>query len=138
MTLRSLLYLSIALGTLSQGSYLFLYGSTSALVLSFINGIIAMIALVSSLTLAADYCPDRAEGFSYALLMSLNNLAVQLSANIGAYMYVHFFHNTLNPLIITSAAFTAAATLLVPLLRLGNRRPGDKDGAATKDDKDSK
>lgn len=138
MTLRGLLYLSIALGTITQLSYLLLHGQTSAIILSLINGVIAMIALVSSLTLAADYCPDRAEGFSYALLMSLNNLAGQLSANVGAYMYVHYFHNTLNPLIITSAAFTAGALLLVPLLRLGNRRPGEKvsDAGPDKDGKD--
>ncbi len=126
MTLKALLNLSILLGTVGQGSYLLLGSPTSAVILGFVNGVFGMIALVASLTLAADYCPDKAEGFSYALLMSLNNLAGQLSANVGAYLYVHTFSNRLSPLIIVSAAFTAAAFLLVPMLRLGNRRPGQK------------
>jgi hypothetical protein len=29
-----------------------------------------MIAVVATLTLAADYCPKRAEGFAFAALMS--------------------------------------------------------------------
>jgi len=126
MTLKALLNLSIFLGIISQGSYILLAGQTSAIVLGIINGIIGMIALVASLTLAADYCPDGSEGFAYALLMSVNNLATQLSANIGAIMYVKVFHYHLNPLIIVSAGFTAVAFVLVPFLRLGNKMPGEK------------
>lgn len=126
MTLKALLNLSIFLGIISQGSYIFLSGETSAIVLGIINGIFSMIALVASLTLAADYCPDGSEGFAYALLMSVNNLATQLSANVGAIMYVKVFHYHLNPLILVSAATTAVAFVLVPFLRLGNKMPGEK------------
>lgn len=126
MTLRGLLYLSIALGAASQASFIFLNDTTSSLILTFINGVISMITLVSSLTLAADYCPDGSEGFSYALLMSINNLAMQLSANVGAIMYVHTFNNQLRPLILVSAGFTLFSLILVPFLRLGNKRPGER------------
>jgi MFS family permease len=126
MTLKALLNLSILLGIISQGSYILLAGETSAIVLGIINGIFGMITLVASLTLAADYCPDGSEGFAYALLMSVNNLATQLSANVGAIMYVKVFHYHLNPLIIVSAATTALAFVLVPFLRLGNKMPGEK------------
>jgi len=126
MTLKSLLYLSITLGVISQGAYIFLGGPISAIVLSIVNGTFSMIALVASLTLAADYCPDGSEGFAYALLMSVNNLAGQLSANVGAIMYVKVFSSHLNPLILVSAAFTAVSFVLVPFLRLGNKMPGEK------------
>jgi MFS family permease len=142
MTMKSMLNLSILLGIIGQASFLLMsmpalkLGSLSfdlaghaapiAIVLNLVNGIFGMIALVASLTLAADYCPDGSEGFSYALLMSLNNLAMQLSANIGAYMYVHWFNHVLTPLILVSAAVTGLCFVLVPVLRLGNRRPGEK------------
>ena len=129
MTLRTLLYLSIVLGIISQASYLLLTGPTSAIVLGVVNGVFGMITLVASLTLAADYCPDGSEGFAYALLMSVNNLASQLSANLGAYMYVKTFDSHLNPLIVVSAAFTAVSFVLVPFLRLGNKMPGEKGQA---------
>jgi Na+/melibiose symporter-like transporter len=126
LTLRTLLNLSIVVGCLSQASFYFLDGTTSAVVLNLIGGITAMLALVSSLTLAADYCPDGSEGFSYALLMSITNFATQFSANIGANMYEHLFHQHINPLIFTSAAVTLFALLLVPMLKLGNKMPGEK------------
>jgi predicted MFS family arabinose efflux permease len=83
-----------------------------------------MIATIASLTLAADYCPRRAEGFAFAGLMSIMNLAELLSSNVGAFLYEHVFDNRLGPLIIVSAATTALAAVLVPLLRLDGRAGG--------------
>ena len=74
-----------------------------------------------SLTLAADYCPKRSEGFAFAGLMSIMNLADVFSNNIGAFLYEHVFDSRLGPLIIVSAATTAFAALLVPLLRLDGK-----------------
>jgi len=84
-----------------------------------------MLATVATLTLAADYCPPRAEGFSFAVLMSIINLANTLADNAGSFLYSHVFDNHLPPLVIMSAAFTAFAFVLVPLLRLGNKRQGE-------------
>ena len=75
-----------------------------------------MIATIASLTLAAQHCPRRAEGFAFAGLMSISNLADIFSINVGAFLYEHVFDNRLGPLIIVSAASTAVAVVLVPLL----------------------
>ena len=124
LSLKSLLNLSILLGTLATLAFIFLSGETSAAVIYLCNGCSAMLAMVSTLTLAADYCPPRAEGFAFAVLMSVSNLANTLADNIGSFLYTHVFDSTLTPLIVLSAAFTAFAFVLVPLLRLGDKRQG--------------
>jgi MFS family permease len=115
---KSLLYLSIVLGTLAAASFLLLSDELSAAVVNFANGVVAMIATIASLSLAAHYCPRRAEGFAFAGLMSVMNLADICSNNAGAFLYERVFDSRLAPLIIVSAATTAFAFLLVPLLRL--------------------
>jgi MFS family permease len=84
-----------------------------------------MIATVATLTLAADYCPRRAEGFAFAVLMSIINLSTALADNLGSYLFTDVFYRRLEPLVILSAAFTAFAFVLVPLLHLGEKRQGD-------------
>jgi len=118
MTSKTLLYLSIVLGTLSAASFLLLTNEVTAAIVNFANGAALMIATIASLTLAADYCPKRSEGFAFAGLMSVMNLADIFSNNIGAFLYERVFDGRLGPLIIVSAATTAFAAVLVPLLRL--------------------
>ena len=89
---------------------------TSAIAVYFVNGVAGMIANIATLTLAANTCPERSEGFAFAALMSVINLASPLSDTIGAFLYQHVFHQALEPLIVVSAAFTALIFLLVPLL----------------------
>jgi predicted MFS family arabinose efflux permease len=125
LTLRNLLNLSIALGTVTTAAFLLLTGETSAAVIYFCSGFSAMLATVATLTLAADYCPPRAEGFAFAVLMSIINLASSLADNVGSFLYTHVFASSLAPLIVISAAFTAFAFVLVPLLRLGDKRQGE-------------
>jgi predicted MFS family arabinose efflux permease len=84
-----------------------------------------MLATVATLTLAADYCPQRAEGFAFAILMSIINLATALADNVGSFLFTHVFRNDLTPLVLVSAGFTAFAFVLVPLLRLGDKRQGE-------------
>ena len=115
---RTLLYLSIVLGTLSAASFLLLTGELSAAILNFANGVASMIATIATLTLAAQHCPSRAEGFAFAGLMSVSNLADICSINLGAFLYEHVFDASLGPLIVVSAATTALASVLVPLLDL--------------------
>jgi MFS family permease len=121
---KRLLNLSIALGTVTTAAYLVLVNETSAVILSFCSGFAAMLATVATVTLAADYCPQRTEGFSFAVMMSLINLATASGDVIGSYLFDHQFHHRLTPLILVSAAFTAFAFVLVPLLRLGDKRQG--------------
>jgi MFS family permease len=121
---KRLLNLSIALGTAATAAYLLLSGETSAAILSFCSGFAAMLATVATVTLAADFCPPRSEGFSFAVMMSLINLATASADIVGSSLFEHLFHRALMPLILVSAAFTAFAFVLVPLLRLGDKRQG--------------
>jgi MFS family permease len=129
MSSKRLLNLSIALGTVTTVSYLLLFNETSAAILSFCSGFSAMLATVATVTLAADYSPHRSEGFSFAVMMSLINLATASGDIVGSYLFDHLFHGNLTPLILVSAAFTAFAFVLVPLLRLGDKRQGEPVGA---------
>ena len=109
MSPKALLNLSIVLGTLSAASFLLLTGEVTAAIVNFANGAALMIATIASLTLAADYCPKRSEGFAFAGLMSIMNLADMCSSTVGAWLYEHVFDSRLGPLIIVSAATTAFA-----------------------------
>jgi MFS family permease len=130
LTSKALLNLSILLGTLATAAFLLLWGEALAAVINFFSGIAGMIAFVATLTLAADYCPQRSEGFAFAALMSITNFAAALSDNIGSFLYEHLFHRQLDPLILVSAALTAVALVFVPLLRLGEKQPGEPARAA--------
>lgn len=122
---KMLLNFSITLGTLATTAFLLLWSEALAAVINLFSGIAGMIAFVATLTLAADYCPRRSEGFAFAALMSITNFAAALSDNIGSLLYEHLFRRHLDPLILVSAAFTALAFVFVPLLRLGDKRPGE-------------
>jgi MFS family permease len=125
LTLKRLLNVSIAFGTATTAAYLLLSTEASAAILNFCSGFAAMLATVATLTLAADYCPQRAEGFAFAVLMSIINLATALADNVGSFLYTHVFHGNLMPLVLVSAGFTAFAFVLVPLLHLGEKRQGE-------------
>ncbi len=124
MSSRRLLNLSIVLGTVTTAAFLLLSNEIAAALINVFSGMAGMIAFVATLTLAADYCPKRAEGFAFAALMSVLNLSSALSNNIGSFLYEHLFHRHLDPLILVSAGSTALILALVPLLRLGDKAPG--------------
>jgi MFS family permease len=125
LTLKNLLNLSIVLGTLTTTAFVLLSGETSAAIIYFCYGFAAMLAMVASLTLAADYCPPRAEGFAFAVLMSISNLASSAADNVGSFLYARMFDHNMRPLVLISAAVTAFAFVVVPLLRLGDKRQGE-------------
>jgi MFS family permease len=132
LPLRTLLNLSILLGTLTTAGFLFLRSGNSAVVVNLLAGIAGMVANIATLTLAADQCPERSEGFTFAALMSVINLAAPASDTAGALLYERVFGGRLAPLILVSAGFTAIAFALVPLLRLQDRPP-HKAAPATAD-----
>jgi predicted MFS family arabinose efflux permease len=115
---------------MTTAGYLLLFNETTAAILSFCSGFAAMLATVATVTLAADYCPRRSEGFSFAVMMSLINLATASADIVGSYFFQRVFDHRLAPLIILSAAFTAFAIVLVPLLRLGDKPQGRPAGPA--------
>jgi predicted MFS family arabinose efflux permease len=118
---RSLLNLSLVFGVVSTLAYLGLSGHVSAIVIYFFSGMAAMVANVATLSLAAAVCPPRAEGFTFAALMSVINFATPLSDTIGAVLYEHVFANRLGPLIVVSAAFTTFVLVLVPFVGRSGR-----------------
>ena len=130
ITARTLLNLSILLGTLTTSAFLLLWNEATAAFINFFSGFAGMVAFLATLTLAADYCPQRAEGFAFAALMSITNLSAALSDNIGSFLYEHLFDRRLDPLILVSAAFTALAFAFVPMLRLKGKRAGEAARAA--------
>ncbi len=116
MTTRALLNLSIVAGTLATLAFLGMTEQVSAVIVYFLGGVAGMIANVATLTLAAEHCPERSEGFTFAALMSVINLATPISDTSGAFLYDRVFNKQLAPLIMVSAAFTAFILLFVPLL----------------------
>jgi MFS family permease len=125
MTSQTLLYLSIACGTGATLLFLLLADPAAAVIVNFLAGIAGMIGMVASLTLAADFCPEGSEGFTFAALASITNLAAALSDNVGSLLFEDVFASHLAPLILASAAGTAIAAPFVPLLRLGGKRHGE-------------
>ena len=125
LSLKQLLNVSIGFGVFTTAAFLFLSGETSAAVIYFGAGFAGMLAMVATLTLAADYCPPGAEGFTFAALLSVGNLASTMANNVGALLYTDVLGQDLPPLVVISAATTAIAFVVVPLLRLGDKMQGE-------------
>ncbi|HBK06063.1 MAG TPA: hypothetical protein DDZ81_09380 [Acetobacteraceae bacterium] len=112
----TLLRVSIVGGVLSTLSYLLMLNPTAAVVIYFFGGITSMIAMIATMTLAAESCPRGAEGFAFAGMMSIVNLTGPLSDTLGSVLYQHVFNQRLPPLIVLSAAATALVFFLIPLM----------------------
>jgi hypothetical protein len=61
--------------------------------------------------------------------MSIINLATTFADNVGSFLYTHVFDSNLTPLVLVSAGSTSFAFVLVPLLRLGDKRQGEPGSA---------
>lgn len=83
-------------------------------------GMLNQIGMLMILAVAARACPPRAEGFTFAVMMSLYNAADQLSSVIGSRLYEQVFQQSLAPLLWVAAASLALCYLLVP--RLGRQQ----------------
>jgi MFS family permease len=120
-----LMRLSIVGGVVSTLSYLVLSNPVSAVAIWLFAGMTSMIAFIATLSLAADSCPEGAEGFAFAGLMSILNLTHPLSDTLGSVLYEHVFDRHLAPLIVVSAAATGLVFFLVPFMAF--RRPAPAD-----------
>lgn len=121
-TFKFQLIFCVITGVIGTISYLTLispteYAKEIAIALNLVFGLTGMVAVLTVLTVAARACPEESEGFTFAALMSINNAATQVSAIIGAKLYVGVFASSMTPLIFVSAACTAACIFLLPLLR---------------------
>jgi MFS family permease len=115
MPLKRLIVWSIGVGVVGTLAYLLYRDKTSALLIDVTFGGVGMITQLAILDLAAKACPKHAEGTFFALLMSIYNLGTQGSQVTGGYLYDYIGYT---PLILISAAMTAAAWLLVPLVNI--------------------
>jgi hypothetical protein len=127
MSSKALLTLSIVLGTASAASFLLLTDETSAALVNFANGLAMMIATIASLTLAAQACPSRAEGFAFAGLMSISISPTSVPST-PAPLYEYVFDNRLGPLIVVSAADRHRASFSCPGLAVKRTIPSDLVG----------
>src|SRR2546422_697842 len=115
MPLKHIINLSIAAGVLGTLAYLLYRDKTSALIIDISWGAIGMITQLAFLDLAAKACPRHVEATFFAALMSVYNIGQQLSQNVGARLYDAVGYT---PLVYISAAMTALAWVLVPLVRI--------------------
>ncbi|MGH7263213.1 MAG: MFS transporter, partial [Candidatus Rokuibacteriota bacterium] len=118
--LRKIIIWSIGFGVLGTLAYLGLLGHASAVTIYLVFGSVSLIAQLAFLDLAARACPKEAEGTFFALLMSVFNLGTSGSAIVGGWLYTT---TGFNGLVLISAAFTAAAWLLVPLVKVDELEP---------------
>ena len=120
----------IGLGVAGTLAYLLYRGAASALMIDTVFGCVGMITQLALLDLAAKSCPKRVEATFFALLMSFYNGGSQLSQNLGARLYDNFGYT---PLVLISTAFTAAAWLLVPLVRIDRIEARAREEARTRE-----
>lgn len=137
-TFKFQMLFSIITGVIGTLSYLSLiqnsaHAAAIAITLNLVFGVCSMVAVLATLTLAARACPEESEGFTFAALMSVNNAAAQVSAIVGAKLYVSVFANSMTPLIFVSAAFTFACVFLLPLLNGVSDETTKPEGEAKKD-----
>jgi len=113
--LTRLINFSIGAAVIGTLAYLVYRGHVSAIIIDVVFGCVGMITQLAFLDLAAKSCPRRVEATFFALLMSVYNGGSQISQNVGGRLYDSF---GFTPLVLISTTFTAAAWLLVPLVRI--------------------
>jgi Na+/melibiose symporter-like transporter len=106
LTSRRILSLAILLSVVSTLAYLLIGNQTSGIVVYLASGVMNMFVSLALFDLAARSCPNDAEGFSFAALMSVLNLTGQGADVLGAQLYVGVFDRHLTPLILVSALTT--------------------------------
>jgi len=114
----------IIIGGSAQLAFVLMGGLLSVMVLNVFNGIFTAMASVNAHTIAANKCPDHAEGFMYSTLLSAANVSFFTSGMVGGLLYDTLLFNPvtqvhhINPLIIMSAVITFACLALVRSLDL--------------------
>jgi MFS family permease len=115
LPLKTIMLWAIGVSATATFSYLLYRDRTSAIIIDTGFGVLAMLTQLAFLDLAAKACPPHVEATFFALLMSVYNLAIQLSTNVGARLYDRI---GFTGLVFVSAIMTALAYVLVPWVRL--------------------
>ena len=113
--LKRLINFSIGVGVAGTLAYLLYRGAWSAVVIDTVFGGVGMFTQLAFLDLAAKSCPRCVEATFFALLMSVFNGGTQSSQVVGSYLYDWLGYTAL---VLISAAFTAVAWFLVPLVQI--------------------
>jgi len=114
--LRTIILWMIGVTAVATFGYLLYRNRMSAMIIDFGFGVLAMLTQLAFLDLSAKACPPHVEATFFALLMSVYNLAIQLSTNVGARLYDRI---GFTGLVFVSAFMTALAYVLVPWVRVG-------------------
>ena len=115
MSVNNVQGLAIAIAVVGTLAYLVYRDMWSAIVIDVVFGCVGMITQLAFLDLAAKSCPRHVEATFFALLMSVHNAGTQASQNVGGRLYDRFGFTRL---VLISAAMTAVAWLLVPLVKI--------------------
>ena len=114
VSIRMLLFISIALATLGTLLYLFYSNYGRAVLIESQNGFFVGFAEVALMDLAARSTPKGCEGLGYSLILSIRNVALFGADIVGSYLADHKwpFHR----LVYLNAGTTAIVLVLLPFL----------------------
>jgi predicted MFS family arabinose efflux permease len=116
LPLRVLLPAGIVLNAGSTLLFLGYASQTSAFVINAVGGALGMLGLLPLYDLAARAAPKGSESFGYALMMSVQNVAIfAVSDVLGSYLYGGL-HWPLQKLVWVNALSTLAVLAFLPLL----------------------
>jgi len=85
--IKKILYLSIALSTAASICYLWIQGIVSLIIVAILFGPVFAFVNLAFLDLVAKNCPNLAEGFVFAGMCSIINIASSSSSAFGGWMY---------------------------------------------------
>jgi len=115
LTLRTLLYISIIISTLTTLCYLFYTSGRAAAIIESQNGLIATVAELALMDLAARATPKGNEGLGFALMMSVRNGGQALSDIFGSWLIDRHIVTFFN-LVWLNAGTTALILIVIPFL----------------------
>jgi len=116
VSMRTSLVVGILTAAVTMTPFFFVTGKTSAIVANIIYGTGYMIGNLAMLSLAAQACPKRAEGFVFAAMMAVLNLANNYSDLWGSALYEGRFARNITPLLWISIGLTLVTLPFVPLV----------------------
>jgi len=113
--LKTLLIFSISIDALDSLIYLGYDNHTSALIITAINGITGILAVLPLYDLSARATPNNSESLGYAVMLSVWNLADSISDVVGAKLYDNY-HWQFQDLIWINSITTALILIFIPML----------------------
>ena len=128
LSLPRIITTAVVVAAVTTLGYLLYRGSTSAMIIDFTFGIIAMMTQLALLELAAKSCPPHVEGTFFALLLSVYNAGQQGSQVVGGYLYDWL---GFTPLVFISASATALVLFMLPFLGVDEIEARARATAAT-------